>query len=193
MYRKIKRERPTFKTAHDWFKLGYFSVGEEHHLSKEQYQQELERICEDIRTVAMQQFPRTTNLEYAILKGHLVIEHAITQYIRCFSRVFVGENAIKFSFSQKMEIAYLMGFGANDPVLLPTIERINKIRNQVAHSFAIDRDLLDEALRLHSDEYFEFSIETDMQRIRMLRGICRYICGRVSGEVWADHIVFDGG
>ena len=78
----------------------------------------------------------------------MIVEYALTQYIRCFVLVAVQAEDVRFTFSQKLEIAYLLGFGANHPILLPTIERLNKVRNQVAHTFTLDRAALDEMLRI---------------------------------------------
>ena len=135
------------------------------------------------------EFPRTQNLEYAILKSHLIIEYALTQYIRCFSAVVVSTESIRFTFAQRLEIAYLLGFGNNDPISLPTVERLNKVRNQVAHTFNLDRVALDEMLLINSEDYDAFKVKNDRERISRLRSICAFICGRVAGESLAAHVV----
>jgi hypothetical protein len=187
---QVKRERPTFKTAHDFHKSGAFHTDPKlHGLSGEEREAELQKIEESLRKIVSSQFPRTQNLEYAILKAHLIAEYAITQYIRYFAAVAVSEDSIRFTFSQKLEIAYLLGFGANNPILLPTIERLNKIRNQVAHTFHLDRAALDEMLRINSNDYDEFKLKSDRERIRHIRAICNFICGRVAGEALGAHVM----
>lgn len=119
----------------------------------------------------------------------MIVKYALTQYIRCFALVAVQAEDIRFTFSQRLEIAYLLGFGANDPILLPTIERLNKIRNQAAHSFTLDRVALDEMLRINSEDYETFKPKNDRERIRHLRWICGFICGRVAGEAEAAYVV----
>jgi hypothetical protein len=94
---------------------------------------------------------------------------------------------IRFTFSQKLEFAYLLGFGANDPILLPTVERLNKVRNQVAHTFTLDRILVDELLRINHEDYDGFKPKNDRERIRGLRWICAGVCGRVAGEIHAAY------
>lgn len=187
--RKIKRKRPNFETAHSFHRGGDFRVGPEGLLTDEEHEKEIERTRDELHTVAVKEFPRTQNLEYAILKAHLIIEHAITQYIRCFARTLVDLKDIRFTFAHKLEIAYLMGFGANDPVLIPTVERLNKVRNQVAHSFNLDRDALDELLRINVEDYDNFSPKSDRERISILRSICYGICGRTSGEITAAYFM----
>jgi hypothetical protein len=77
----------------------------------------------------------------------------------------------------------LLGFGANDPVLLPTVEGLNKVRNQVAHTFTLDRAVVDEVLRINHPDYETFRPKNDRERISVLRSICGYLCGRISGEM----------
>ncbi len=186
---QIKRERPTFKTAHDFHKEGSFLVDpKQHGLSGEEREAEIERIGDKLGDLVMRQFPRTQNLEYAILKSHLIVEYAITEYIRGFSAVVVPIESIRFTFAHRLEIAYLLGFGANDPLLLPTVERLNKVRNQVAHTFSLDRGALDEMLRVNGEDYDSFEVKSDRERISRLRAICAHICGRVAGETLAAHV-----
>ncbi len=187
---QVKRERPTFKTAHAFHKEGSFSVDPKvHGLSGEEREAELQKLSYALLGTVKRHFPRTQNFEYAILKAHLIVEYALTQYIRCFVLIAVQAEDIRFTFSQRLEIVYLLGFGANDPILLPTIERLNKIRNQVAHSFTLDRAALDEMLRINSEDYESFKPKNDRERIRQLRWICAFICGRVAGEAEAAYMM----
>lgn len=185
---QFKRERPTFKTAHDFFKDGFSSVDRKAHLLKgEERQEELRNTEAKIFQIYTQQFPRTQNLEYAILKAHLIVEYALTEYIRESAVTAVSSENIRFTFAEKIEIAYLFGFGVNDPVLLPTIERLNKVRNQVAHTFFLDRTAVDEMLRVNHWDYANFKPRDDRERIRILRLICGFICGRIAGELVGAH------
>jgi uncharacterized protein YutE (UPF0331/DUF86 family) len=152
--RQIRRDRPNLKTAHQFFREGSFSVDpNRHYFSGKEREAELTKISDELRLMVKRQFPRTWNLEYAVLKAHLIIEHALTKYIRSFATTYVDVKALRFSFSQKLEIAYLLGFGAHDPILLPTVERLNKIRNHVVHTFELDRSQLDEIIQINSDDY----------------------------------------
>ncbi|HUD29504.1 MAG TPA: hypothetical protein VMQ93_11580 [Novosphingobium sp.] len=188
---QIRRSRPTFGSAHEFHRVGHWETGPEHWLSDEERERFGDEVSVRLERLIKEQFPRTTNLEYAVLKSHLIVEYAITEYIRGHSAVFVEQDNLKrFTFLQKLEIAYLQGFGANDPVILPSVERLNKIRNQVAHSFVLDRTLVDEMLRVNSKDYDDFVIENDRQRIKRLRWLCIYICGRMAGEL-AAHIFME--
>ncbi|WP_426410218.1 hypothetical protein [Bradyrhizobium ganzhouense] len=181
---QIKRNRPTLETAHAFHKEGSFEISSpRHQLSDEEREAEIRKISNGLSEIVRQQFPRTQNLEYAILKSHLIIEYALVQYIRSFVAIAIQSADIRFSFSQKLEFAYLLGFGANDPLLLPTIERLNKVRNQVAHTFFLDRRLVDELLQINHEDHRAFKPKNDRERIRGLRYICAAVCGRVAGEI----------
>jgi len=185
--RQIRRAKPTFATAHEYHRAGSFGTGPEHWVDDEERHAMANDIGDELLTIAKAQFPRTQNLEYAILKAHLIVEHSLVQYIRSMSRLLVEPSELKrFTFANKFEIARLMGFGANDPIIIPTVERLNQVRNQVAHSFALDRPLLDEMIRINSEDYEDFSMASDRERIRRLRWICYAIAGRTAGEVSAN-------
>ncbi|MGR4892732.1 hypothetical protein ACIPPQ_17000 [Sphingopyxis sp. LARHCG72] len=190
--RQTRRARPTFDTAHQYHREGvYLKGGPDVWVDVDERHKIVDAVTSELDEIVKKHFPRSPNLEYAILKAHLIVERSIEQYIRCLSNVLVELKGLrKFNFSQKIEFAYLLGMGANDPVLLPTIERLNVVRNQVAHTFEIDRKQIDEMLRINSDDYDNFTITDDRQRVRMLRMMCSFISGRLIGEVQA-RIFFD--
>ncbi|APE43485.1 hypothetical protein BOO69_08720 [Sulfitobacter alexandrii] len=182
-YRQVKRPRPNMQTAHNFFKEGGFLIDPvAHYTSREEREAEIEAIAEDLEQLT-KKFPRTQNIEYALLKAHLIIEHVLLQYIRAYATTHVAVKDVKAGFAQKLEIAYLLGFGVNDPHMLPTVEGLNKLRNQIAHTFELDRARLDEILRINSEDYENFSVSTDRQRVTRLRQICNYFCGRVAGQM----------
>jgi hypothetical protein len=192
--RQVKRERPTLKTAHEYFKEGSFGIyPDKHYLSGKKREAEIRRVSDELLEVTRSQFPRTQNLEYAILKTHLIVEFALVQYIRCFAATFVEAKTLRFTFSQKLEIAYLMGFGTNSPTLLPTVEMLNKVRNQVAHTFRLDRKLVDELLRINHEDYESFRPKNDRERISCLRAICIFVCGMTAGIIEASYYMAASG
>lgn len=178
------------ETAHAYFKKGSFYTGPEHIVPDDERTEYWEREADKLFSWAKAVFPRGSNLEYALLKGHLILERALGFWIRSHSSVLIEEHELKFTFRQKLDIAYLMGFGVNDATVMPTIERWNSLRNAVAHSFDLDRKHLDEMIRIISDDYDLFAIETDRQRVSYLRRLCYYVCGRIAGESSA-HTWFD--
>ena len=99
---QTKRKRSTLKDAHDFHKSGSYYVGPEHATTDEERIEDIESVSEFLESLVKNHFPRTSNLEYAILKCHLIIEYAITEYIRCHSSVVIDREKIKFTFSQKL-------------------------------------------------------------------------------------------
>lgn len=188
--KKVKRSRPSLKTAHAFHERGWFEVDPERHsLSKKEHEARVLRVADELQKIVKENFPRTKNIEYAILKTHLILEHIISQYIAEFSAISIEASDVKFSFRQKLDVAYLLGFGANDPTLLPTVENLNKLRNQIVHSFTFDEKLLDEILRINHEEYLEFQPKNDTERIRVLRWICQFTGGRVAGEITSSFYI----
>jgi hypothetical protein len=142
----------------------------------------VEEVEEQLLEIARQHFPRTNNLEYAILKTHLIIEYVLTQYIRCTSSVLVEPESLRFSFSEKLEIAILHGFGDGCPTSVPSVELLNRIRNQFAHRFSFDMQLVNELIRINSED-IDVRALTDRHRIACLRRWCYFICGMMAGEL----------
>jgi hypothetical protein len=142
-----------------------------------------------LKVLIKDHYPRTGNLEYAILKSHIIIEQAITFYIEARSKVKIDLGKKRWDFSKKVDVAYIMGFGVNNPIIIPSIDRLNSIRNKVAHTFELDRNLVDEMLRINSHDYDEFVIDDDRQRIRLLKLLCEYISAFVIGETQAHHAI----
>ena len=187
---KIRKKRPTLKDAHDYYKRGFYSMGAEDYISTEERREEASRIRDELFHLATKGIPRSRNLEYVILKCHLITEYAITQYIRFSSEPLVDPKDIRFTYSQKLNIAFLMGFGVADPITIPTLELLNRIRNQVAHTFELDMDLVNEMIRINSEEYHEFEVPSLTNQLRALKYITQYTCGAASGLMTAKaHLV----
>lgn len=178
----IKRKRITLNDAEKYLKDGIGGgMSYSDYISNEERQIIIEKVTDELLNIIPGKFPRTANLEYAILKTHLIVEYALTQFIRCSSYVLVDLGSIKFTFSQKLEISILYGLGSGNPVLIPSLEIINQLRNQVAHKFSFKIDLVDKLIKLNS-ELSEKDLN-DRRRIRYLKSICAAICGAVIGNI----------
>ena len=171
--------------AHVFVKDGHWvAMRQDDYLSDADRIRIVDQVREQLLEITKRHFPRTTNLEYAILKGHLILEHALTQYIRCTSFVLVEPEDLRFSFSEKLEIAILHGFGNGCPTLIPSVELLNRLRNQIAHRFSLDQNLVNQLIQINSDD-LNVKRLTDRQRISWLRRWCYFTCGRISGELHA--------
>lgn len=191
---QTKRPRPTRETAHRAQAEGGYSILREDYVEDDERNSFADQMSAELEVLVKTQFPRTTNLEYALLKCHLIVEYALTQFIRGSAHVLVESQAIRFTFAQKIEVAYLMGFGVNEPWAIPAVELLNKVRNQAAHRFDINRKEVDEMLRIVSEDYPVFDMTDDRMRVRRLRSFCIFICGYLAGRLsastwWATHLI----
>jgi len=182
---KIRKKRPKLADAHNFYKRGYYQVAATDYLSKTERVGEAEKIREALYHISCKGIPRTQNLEYMVLKCHLITEFALTQYIRFFSTPVIDVKDIHLTYAQKLDVAYILGFGATDPCLIPTLEMLNKARNQVAHTFVLETAIIDELLRINSEDYDDFKTPSLQERIRGLRQITQFICGITSGLIEA--------
>ena len=183
----VRKSRPSLMDAHKAAASGsYVEMATSNYISEEERTLELSKITNEIAEITKRHFPKTRNLEYAVLKSHLIVEHALTQFLRCSFPTFVKLDDINFHFSQKVKLAYFCG--VTDTVLLPSIELLNQARNQVAHRFELKRNLIDELLRINAEDYRGFKISSDSDRIRGLKYLCNYISGRLAGRIEA-HVV----
>lgn len=178
---QVKQPRPTRQTAHEFFSKGYFAAGPA--VSDAERQKKCDEISNQLLNLVRQKFPRTLNLEYAILKSHIIIEYGLDQFIKANSYVTIEKFHRNMTFSLKLEISYLMGFGVRSPTIIPSIEILSKIRNQCAHAFDFNRDEFDEMIRINSEDYEDFQMTDDKMRIRRLRQYCSFILGMISGEL----------
>ncbi len=186
---KYRRKRPSAPEAHRWIKEGGLrSVSWKTAAEREV---EIQGAIEELEGLP-KHFPRTQNLEYAVLKSHLIIERAISVYIGCHASADVDVEAMRLSFKQKLDVAYLMGLGANDAFLLPVFELMNKARNQVAHKFTMEEALIDEIIYLASGGDEEIKADNNRQRVSRLRSICVWYCGVIAGLIQGEFYILFG-
>lgn len=176
-----RKQRATISDSHRYLSQGIWtSMSEEDYLSEKDRAQIVDEAGEHLCGVVKKYFPRTANLEYAILKTHLIVEGVLTQFIRCSSFLLVDPETIRLSFLNKLEVAVLLGFGHGCPTAVPSTEILNRIRNQVAHRFSFDRQLVDELIKINNDDVDVTNL-SDRQRITRLRIFCAKMCGQVAG------------
>ena len=179
-----RRKRTSLQDAHLFIKnrIGG-GTKDSDYISDDDREKIVNEVTNDLINVVERNFPKTMNLEYAILKTHLIVEYALTQFIRCSSYVLVKPESIRFSYAQKLEISVLFGLGLGYPPLIPTLEIINKLRNQVAHKFKYDINLIDELIKINFDKIV--NPLSNKKRISYLKLICGIVIGSVIGRVEA--------
>jgi len=186
-FAKTKIERPTLKDALEYIKKGYYRVGSEHYVSPHERVRELEKLSQSIKELLKGQIPRSRNLDLIIIKCHLLIEFMMNQLINLLSKHKIDISKERFSFRNKISILHILEFPV-DPNILPSIEIMNKLRNQIAHTFSIDRDLIDTLLKINCEDPDTFHIANDKERARGIKSITGFICGYLLGVIEAHHI-----
>jgi hypothetical protein len=76
-----------------------------------------------------------------------------------------------------------------DPIFLPSLDVLNTIRNQVAHTLVIDRRLIDKLIRMNSEDPDEVKSLTDAKRVTALKRIARFYCAMMLGMIQGLHAV----
>ncbi|MCK4815181.1 hypothetical protein KA005_05375, partial [bacterium] len=186
-FSKTNIGRPTQKDALEFIKKGSYRVGKEHYVKPKKRIEELEKLSMKISELLKKNIPRSRNLDLVILKCHLLIEFMIDQSINLFSEHKVEIQRERFSFYQKITLLHILGFPPN-PTILPSIELINKIRNQVAHTLSVDRDMVDTLIKINSEDPETFQVGDDSERVKAIKTITRFICGALMGVIQAFHI-----
>jgi hypothetical protein len=126
--------------------------------------------------------PRSRDLTLVVLKGHLLIEEQLHEFLRVLARFPDDLERARLSFAQHRNLVQaLCGYPKDDHVGR-FIDAANALRNRLAHAADVD-DLavrVDTLLAAFYEEEFE-PPTTDAQRATMLRHAFAYTCGVLSG------------
>nr|WP_295706222.1 hypothetical protein [uncultured Lacinutrix sp.] len=87
------------------------------------------------------------DIDNLIIKGHILTEHALHFFIEMSAIEKVDFKKIKFTYSNKIEIAKLFGLFKKHPKLYNELRQLNKLRNSIAHRLKYDEKLLSEFLK----------------------------------------------
>jgi hypothetical protein len=178
---QYKFKRPSLKDAHHFHKAGSWSSGPEDRFTAKERLDAARAAAEEIKKKCRDALPRTRNLELLILKCHIVLEFAIEAYMRALSAGLIGDDELRLRFEEKVNVAFMLGLGIDDPVLLPSILLINRIRNDIAHRLTLNEDRIDELLQINCDDCHGKKKFTHKERLRGLKSITWGICGLISG------------
>lgn len=188
-FHKSRRKRPNLQEAHNFIQKGHGSgMKSSDYVTIEERKKRLSELSDRLKTKIKSNIPRSRNLELVILKCHLLIEHMFDEFIDLMAPT---EGAIKnerFTFKQKETMVHMLGFPA-DPIFLPTVDLLNNIRNQVAHTLEINRDKIDELILLNSENPDDLIGIDDAMRTRSIKQITKYMCFYVLGVIEAMHAI----
>ncbi len=185
--RKSKRKRPTLQEAEQFHELGIDAgMRTPDYISIAERKKRLECLSVDIENRLKKHLPRTRNLELVILKCHLLIEFMFNQYIDLIAPTEGLIEKERFSFKQKQTLMHMLGFPA-DPLLLPSTDLLNILRNQVAHTLSVDRKIIDKLIRLNAEDQKGCSRLTDPKRVAYLKQLTKFHCGMILGVIKGMH------
>lgn len=180
---RLRKKRPSLEDAHRFHREGVFTVDE--YVSHEELLQYAYSTGMLLNETAKANIPRTKNLEYMVLKCHIITEFAITKYIQFFSPPVIDEAYVKLNYVQKLDIAHMMGLAYTDPCIIPSLELLNRARNQVAHKLNFEIAIIDELVRINSEDYHEKAALENRDRLRGVRYFTVDFCAYVSGTIVA--------
>jgi hypothetical protein len=177
---RTKKGRPTIKDAIAFHKGGGFSVYEEDYENAEERKRSIDDFGNSIDELIRRELPKTRRLDLTLLKCHIVIEYAVNRFIEFHADNFVDITNERFTFAQKIVLLHALGLPPH-PTIIPSIDLMNKLRNEVAHTMTINRDRVDRLLRINSDDYDNLIIKDDAKRTSGIKCVTNAICGYLLG------------
>lgn len=188
MSAKLRKPKPTLKEAEKFRKVGHYSVLEKDYIKFKERIEDISKSKNEIEKLIKRELPKVRRLDLVILKCHILLEYMLNQYIR-----FVGNNEYdiskdRFSFSNKIIIAHILGLPP-DPTFIPSLEIINKLRNQVAHTMSLNRELIDTLIKINSDKEDIPKEIDDKFRAIAIREITKFYCGAFLGAIEGHNYV----
>jgi hypothetical protein len=184
---RVRRLRPTVQDAEA------FLVGRPHAVWKTDYVTASERVTRidalrsRLKLLIKEHLPARLQLDFVILKGHLLVEFTLTEYIGLRSHYEYDVSTERLSFVQKMAVAHMLGFPL-DPLIMPSLELLNRLRNQVAHGLDFDRGQVDKLLRFFAEDPDERPTHTDQSRVREMRRAVEHLVWAMLGVIEGQHV-----
>jgi len=118
-----------------------------------------ERILEIMK--CYDHLPKPENLEVTILKGHLLVETRLKEYIEKKLPNPQGCDLDRFKFSQLIEIAHGLCSSLLHENLWQSIQKLNTLRNRLSHELDDVRftSTLQDFLGFHTNHFFQVESE----------------------------------
>lgn len=128
-------------------------------------------------------FPTTDDLTLIVLKGHLLVEEEINDILDMKLKDSSAIYQARLGFHQRLAVLKaLTGTGPDAPFQYSSIEKLNTLRNKIAHNLApndFERKIISFLKEIEDPEY-EKEFEKQSLTERMKRCIA-FICGELSG------------
>jgi hypothetical protein len=183
-----KKNRPTIQDALEFRRVGTYGVSANDFVSWEDRQKALDEFTRETESLFRTHLPRTRNLVLAILVCHIIVEFTLNKFIEFAAPAQTNVTRERFSFAQKISILHMLGFPP-DPSLIPSLDILNRLRNQVAHTLDLDREQVDLLIRINDGESNERKTLDDRARVKAVKLITRFICGHIAGVIYGMNAV----
>jgi hypothetical protein len=108
------------------------------------------KTYEEWKDYSYEQLSKCTDVEFVILKGHILIEYLLNYFIE-ESNLDLKESYQKFTFAEKVRMFEIFGNNASKK-LIDYLKLVNKIRNEIAHSLEINDELKKQLLNIGRGE-----------------------------------------
>ena len=124
------------------------------------------QITKELALKVYREFEKYDKSIMVVIKGHLLVEESLNVIIDNFVHHPSKLAKSRLSFFQKIHLARSMSVSDQDNSVWKLIEKLNSLRNDVAHKLNSEnrQDKIDELIRLYEDEIEESDeIETSNQ------------------------------
>lgn len=132
--------------------------------------------------------PRSDDLTLVTLKGHLLVEEEINAILSMKLREPKALFSARLSFSQRLAVLKaLSGSGADQPFRFAAIDRLNTLRNQLAHN--LDPEEVERLAKMFLAQLEEPGYEHEFAKQAIGKRMKRCIaglCGRLAG--WQESV-----
>lgn len=158
----------------------------ESHISADDRKARLNQFQKDMAFRIRNAIRGTRRVDLAILQCHIVMEFLLDQFIDLMAPVEGALAGERFTFKQKEAIAFMVS-GGSKSLFFPTADLLNQLRNKVAHTLAVDRQLLQKLFHIHGLPRGEFKRMSDRRIATGLGSITAGVCGEMTGFVAGVH------
>lgn len=158
----------------------------EDYVSAADREKRLASLADEIEDKLKTHLPRTRNLELVVIKCHLLLEFMLNQFIELMAPTEYDVDSLRFSFPQKLGLVHMLGFPCSTN-FLPSADLLNSIRNSVAHTFSVDREKVDQLIRINCEDPNDAKGLSDAQRASALRRITYFMCAMMHGVITGMH------
>ena len=148
------------------------------------YKQRKVEDSAEFGSLVTEELSKIENIELVILRGHILIEYALTRFIEnyCPEEGYTLDD--KFPFYQKFQVCRILGlYSGDEKDLIDQINIINKMRIQIAHKLTFDKTLLPNLYKYHKGiKDVAKKVKSGNKDLLCLTMIFAYLCGYLAAR-----------